>query len=207
MHIAIIGAGNVGGALAKGWAAAGHRVTLGVRHPDSDDVKDVLAEQPGVRVASVADATLDADVIVVSTPTAAVVEVAKEIRASAEAVIIDATNAVGKAPDPYPNGAEALRAITKSAHVVKCFNTTGFENMRHPRYGDTGLDMFVAGASSTAKATARPLALDLGFAECYDLGGDDKIALLEGLALVWINLAIFQKQGRDIAFKVIRRPR
>ena len=37
------------------------------------------------------------------------------------------------------------------------------------------------------------------------IGGDDKAILLEQLALVWINLAIFQKQGRNIAIKILKR--
>jgi hypothetical protein len=31
------------------------------------------------------------------------------------------------------------------------------------------------------------------------------VAILEGFALVWIDLAIFQKMGRGIAFKLLRR--
>jgi predicted dinucleotide-binding enzyme len=30
MHIAILGAGNVGGALGKGWSRAGHSIAYGV---------------------------------------------------------------------------------------------------------------------------------------------------------------------------------
>lgn len=33
MRIGIIGAGNVGNALATGWLAANHQVTFGVREP------------------------------------------------------------------------------------------------------------------------------------------------------------------------------
>lgn len=33
----------------------------------------------------------------------------------------------------------------------------------------------------------------------------DKVELLEKFALSWINLAIFQGHGRNLAFKVIRR--
>ena len=35
MQIAIIGAGNVGGALGKGWARAGHAVAYGVPDPSA----------------------------------------------------------------------------------------------------------------------------------------------------------------------------
>ncbi|MGQ9848235.1 MAG: NAD(P)-binding domain-containing protein [Bacteroidales bacterium] len=39
MKIAIIGAGNVGGALAKQWAKAGHTIFLGLRDLNSNNAK------------------------------------------------------------------------------------------------------------------------------------------------------------------------
>jgi hypothetical protein len=51
----------------------------------------------------------------------------------------------------------------------------------------------------------RTLALDAGFAECYDVGGADKVSLLESFALLWITLAMQQGYGREIAFKLMRR--
>jgi hypothetical protein len=65
--------------------------------------------------------------------------------------------------------------------------------------------MFMAGSSSRAKETARQLALDAGFAECSDLGGDERIPLLESLAGIWIDLAMVQGQGKNIAFKLRKR--
>jgi predicted dinucleotide-binding enzyme len=35
MNIVIVGAGNVGRALATGWTRAGHKITLAVRDPAS----------------------------------------------------------------------------------------------------------------------------------------------------------------------------
>lgn len=57
--------------------------------------------------------------------------------------------------------------------------------MRDPKYGETSLDMFMAGSSEKGKQVARQLALDAGFAECYDFGGDDKVVLLE--QLLWLG--------------------
>ena len=65
--------------------------------------------------------------------------------------------------------------------------------------------MFCAGNNKEAKQTAAQLATDIGFATCYDFGGDDKVQLLEQLALSWINLAIMQGHGRNLAFKITRR--
>ena len=77
--------------------------------------------------------------------------------------------------------------------------------MADPHYAGVPVDMFMAGSSVRGKAVALQLALDLGFAECYDFGGDDTIPLLESFALAWINLALVQGQGRGTAFKVLKR--
>ena len=77
--------------------------------------------------------------------------------------------------------------------------------MANPNYGAMSIDMFMAGNDSKAKGVAKNLAIDAGFAQCYDFGDDSKVELLEQMALGWINLAIMQGMGRDIAFKVLKR--
>jgi predicted dinucleotide-binding enzyme len=72
-------------------------------------------------------------------------------------------------------------------------------------YGDVAIDLFVAGDSEKGKATAMQLAKDAGFAECYPIGGNDKFELMEQFAFFWINLAMFQGQGREIGFKLLKR--
>jgi len=52
---------------------------------------------------------------------------------------------------------------------------------------------------------AEQLANDIGFGKCYDFGGDDKVELLEKFALSWINIAIMQGHGRNLAFKLLKR--
>jgi predicted dinucleotide-binding enzyme len=119
-------------------------------------------------------------------------------------ILIDATNAVRQKPAPYDTVYHALLDKTP-AKVVKCFNSTGFENMQNPVYQGEKLDMFMAGDNETAKQMAQQLALDAGFGTCWDFGKGDKVSLLEQFALSWINLAIMQGHGRDIAFRVVRR--
>lgn len=205
MKIAIIGAGKVGGALASGWARAGHSVILGVRNPGDREVQALVAANQNLSANTVTAAAQEAEVILVSVPVSALTEVARNLGEVKNKIIIDATNAVFQKPAPYAHGVEAFKALTQCPDVVKCFNSTGFENMANPKYGDTGIDMFVAGDSAKGKQVAAQLARDLGFAECYDFGGDDKIQLLENFALAWINLAIMQGRGRNIAFKLVRR--
>ena len=204
MNICIIGSGNVGGALAKSLSKAGHRVIIGTRRVDSDKIKALLTLR-NVLAQPIAEAVANSQVVILATPPAAVIEIAGVMGDVRDKVIIDATNAVFNKPEPYANGIEAVSALTNATHVVKCFNTTGFENMADPVYNGQGIDMFVAGDSAEGKRIASQLARDIGFAECYDFGGADRVALLEQFALAWINLAIMQKQDRNIAFKVIKR--
>ena len=205
MKIAIIGAGNVGGALAAGWARAGHEIILGARNPADNEIKALMASNKNISATSVSEATQQAEVILISVPVAAINDVAQALGEVKNKIIIDATNSVFQKPEPYAHGVEAFKAITQCEDVVKCFNSTGFENMANPKYGELGIDMFVAGSSQRGKAVAQQLAKDLGFAECYDFGGEDKIALLEQFALSWINLAIMQKHGRGMAFKILKK--
>ncbi len=77
--------------------------------------------------------------------------------------------------------------------------------MSNPNYGNTSLDLFVAGNSEAGKEAAKQLAKDAGFEECYDIGGNDKFELMDQFAWFWINLAMFQGQGREIGFKLLKR--
>ncbi len=205
MKIAIIGAGNVGGALAKGWAKAGHIILLGLRDLNSSDAKAHENFSSNISSHTIEEAIKNSEVVLFSTPPEAAVAIAKQNPILKHKIVIDATNSVFKKPEPYKTAFEGIKKETGCEDVVKCFNSTGFENMENPKYGNVAIDMFAAGSSAKAKEVAKKLSLDSGFAECYDFGGDDKVELLEQFALSWINLAIMQKLGRNIAFKVLRR--
>lgn len=59
MKIAVIGSGNVGGTLGKGWAKKEHDVAFGVRNTSDPKLKELLAATAGkARAGSVRDARL-----------------------------------------------------------------------------------------------------------------------------------------------------
>lgn len=205
MNIAIIGTGNVGGALAQQLIKAGHAVLMGAKFPLSEKSIRLATKIGEDRFAAIENAAKQADVIIITTPPDAVLQIIPQLGNISGKTIIDATNSIRVKPDNYPTAFHAIKAITKSDAVVKCFNTTGYENMLDPIYKDEGIDMFCAGDNKPAKQIAEQLAKDISFASCYDFGGDDKVELLEKLAFSWINLAIMQGHGRDIAFKLVRR--
>lgn len=204
MNIAIIGTGNVGSALAKGFAKAGHQVMLGVRNKNEFKGSG-LAGEKNISVHTISDAVSSSDVILIAAVPQAVKDIATQLGDVSDKVIIDAMNSVRVKPDPFNNTTEALLQLTNCKDIVKCFNTTGAENMDRPIYYGKGIDMFYAGDSDKAKKVAEQLAKDIGFENVYNFGGSDKFNLLEHFALSWINLAIMQGYGRDIAFKVLKR--
>ncbi|MBK7599575.1 MAG: NAD(P)-binding domain-containing protein [Acidobacteria bacterium] len=85
MKIAIIGSGNVGAALAKAWARAGHEIKMGVRDVSSPKVTDLLKDiGSGATAASVRDAADFGEIIVLATPWSAVQDAVKAWETSAE---------------------------------------------------------------------------------------------------------------------------
>ncbi|MBL7858519.1 MAG: NAD(P)-binding domain-containing protein [Cyclobacteriaceae bacterium] len=205
MKIAIIGTGNVGGALATAWSKAGHTILLGVQDVGNFKGKELL-NNTNTSVHSILEAAREAEVIFIATPAPAAMEVAKSLGDTTNKVIIDAMNIVmGRGPAGFNTTADAILANTSTRDVVKSFNTTGFNNMKNPVYGNMAIDMFMAGDSDNGKKMVRQLALDAGFAECYDVGGNDKFQLMEQFAFFWINLAMMRGQGRDIGFKLLKR--
>lgn len=206
MKIAIIGTGNVGGALAKRFAGVGHQVVIAARFPLSSRSQALSDDLEGFSFLPVNEAVDLAQLIVISVPAKEVSDVVRSMGDTSGKWIIDTMNIVmGNGPEGFSSTADAILANTQTRDVVKCFNTTGFENMLNPIYHGKGIDMFVSGSSIIAKEKATQLALEIGFGKVWDMGGDEMFQLQEKLALVWINQAIFKKAGRDIALNLISR--
>lgn len=209
MKIAIIGTGNVGQALAVGWTSKGHQVIFGSRDPDGAKAQAAVAATGGKATAQREQAAVQAaEVVVIAVPWDATEAVVKGLGDLAGKPLIDATNPIGPgfqlAVGKDNSGAELVQSWATNARVVKAFNSTGAENMRNPIYNGEPTTMFICGDDADAKAIAKTLAEDLGFAVA-DTGGLATARYLEPLAMVWIHLALVQKQGRNIAFKVVQR--
>lgn len=205
MKIAIIGSGNVGAALARQFIKAGHKVLLGVRFPlsaKSVQLASLIGEE---HFGDVKTVVKESDVIVLAVPPDTIIQLVQDMGDVSAKTIIDTTNSIRTKPEPYATAFHALKALTQSEHIVKCFNSTGFENMLQPEYNGAKLDMFCAGNDKASKELATQLAKDIGFETCYDFGGDDRVELLEKFALSWINLAIIQGHGRNLGFKLLKR--
>lgn len=210
MRIGMIGSGNVGAALGKGWAKKGHSVVFGVRDPQSEKLKPLLKQAgPNARAASVQEAASFGDVVVFATPWPAAQDAIRSAGDLKGKVVFDCINPLkpdlsGLAVGYTTSAAEQVAQWASGAKVVKVFNTTGSNNMENSRYPEGAPAMFYCGDDAGAKKLAAQLASDLGF-EPVDAGALISARLLEPLAMLWVQLAYVQKMGPEFAFRIMRR--
>lgn len=209
MTIAIIGAGQVGGALGRSLVARGERVHFGV--PDPDKYASLIEELgSAARVDTVPTAVAAAsEIVILATPYAAATEAVRSIRDWGGRILVDATNPIapglsGLSVGTSSSGAEELARLATHARVVKAFNTTGFENMADPEYSQGRIFMPVCGDDADARSKVVALAILLGF-DGVDAGPLAAARYLEPFAMTWIHLAYRQGFGRKFAFSIIRR--
>ena len=212
MKIAIIGAGNVGGALGANWAKKGHDIVFGARDPKSEKTQALLKNIGAkAHAATVAEAAASADVIVLSTPWPATEAAVRSMGDLKGKIVLDATNPLTRGPDGIAleighaiSGGEKVQGWAAGASVFKTLNTTGFGNMANPEFKGVKSVMFVAGDDAANKPKVTKLVSELGF-DVIDAGPLRNARLLEAHAMLWIDLAMARGQGRDFAFGVLRR--
>ena len=187
MKVAIIGAGNVGKALATSIIRAGHDVTLSATTPAS---AQAAAQQVGATAAqSNASAVDGADIVILAIPYGAAGEqVAEEIREGvAGKTIVDVSNPLtadysGLATTT--SAAEEFQQRLPDASVVKAFNTIFASNQGTPT---REIDGYVAADDADAKQQVIALIESMGFSP-LDVGSLKSARYLEGMAFVNIGL-------------------
>ena len=190
MKIAIIGAGNVGAALAAASTKAGHQVVLAAADPAH--AEQAAAAAGATSAGTNVEAVQGADVVVLAVPGSAALVVAAELgRALDGKVVVDSTNPLN---DTYTgltttgvSAAELLQEQVPAAKIVKAFNTIFAGRHTNPTENGEPLDAFLAGDDSDAKATATALAESLGY-RVIDAGGLRMARSLEEMAFLNITL-------------------
>jgi NADPH-dependent F420 reductase len=192
VKVTIIGAGNVGRALATSAKRAGHEVTIAAEHQER---AKALAEQTGaIAATSTREASTEADVIVLAVPVTALPDVAAELAdVSAGKPVVDVSNH----PVPDPSGketssAESLQAKLPQAHVVKAFNTVFASHQADPVVDGVPLDGYVAGDDAEAKKAVLELVRSIGLRP-IDAGPLPMARALEALA--WLNISLNMNNG------------
>ncbi len=186
MKIGIIGAGNVGRALATAGVRAGHAITI---TSTTLEEAESVAVAVGVRSArSNRDAVAEAEAVILAVPFDAVQSITRELGAALDGkILIDVTNRFAPEQLNGPSNAELIRDMAPNAQVVKAFNTILAAHQVDPILDGIPLDGFVAGDDAAAKQQVLELVRSLGFRP-MDAGPLAMARALEGMGTLNISL-------------------
>jgi predicted dinucleotide-binding enzyme len=176
----VIGAGRIGGGVARLLARAGHEVVLSFSR-DGERLR-AQAEEVGARAGTPADAAA-CDVVVLAVPWRAIDEAIAQAGSLDGKVVIDTTNPFGAGGWEVPEGRTSTQVNQErmpGAKLVKSFNTltAAFQQEAAGRTGAERVAMFLAADDAEAKATAATLIADAGF-DPVDAGTAAESAILE----------------------------
>lgn len=210
MKVAVIGAGQVGGALAGSLRRAGYRVILGARDTGSESIRRARATVPDLDVLPTADAVRAAETVFLATPYAANADALAGLDFAGR-ILVDCTNPVGPGLThglaSRVSGAEEVQRLAPGARVVKAFTIYGFENFSdngYRGYGDLRPAMLIAGDDAAAKATVSRLCEDLGW-KAVDTGPLASALHLEHMTLLWIKMARVHGRGPGFVWAMLER--
>lgn len=207
MRIAIIGAGNVGTALATAFVRAGHDVVIS----SPSDAAEAAATSGASVAASNRDAVAAAEAVVLAVYFPVVEGIAAEIAGLTDGkVVIDVTNRMtfgeaGPEIDTTTSNAEEIARLFPRAHVVKAFNTVFAGRQVDPIAEGVTLDAFVAGDDEAARRTVLELADSIGLSP-VDAGPLVRARQLEGLAFLNIYLNVVHGGTWQSGWKLVGAP-
>lgn len=208
-RIAIIGTGNVAGALGPEFAAQGHTIVYGSREPERADVVELVERTGhGATAAMPAASVVGADIVVLAVPGAAAEQITRGLGDLSGKVVIDPTNVVGRSDDGWlvyghegeGSNAELVQAAAPNARVVKAFNTLNYQQMMDPESSGGPITIAIAGNDERAKATVAGLIEGMGL-EPMDFGPLRYAHVLEEMLIVWANA-----RGHGTPFNYYLRP-
>jgi predicted dinucleotide-binding enzyme len=202
LTIAVLGAGNIGGTLGKKWIGAGHEVRFGVQNPTGKHAQALHAELGDQAAIGTPGDVLQGklDVVVIALPGGVVEATVQQYAAELNGhIIIDAANRMGE--DAMHNLAP-FQQYTPQAQVYRAFNSLGWENFAEPTFDGIQADLFYCGPDGDTQTTVEQMISDVGLRPIY-LGGSERMGLLDSVAALWFALALGQKKGRHLAFKVL----
>ena len=191
--IAVIGTGDVAGALGPEFAAQGHKIVYGSRNPSRDEVR-ALVERTGHGSAATTPAAsvIGADMVVMAVPGKVVAAVTASLGDLSGKIIIDPTNAVDRGADGLlslyydTSAAETIQQAAPEAMVVKAFNTLNWRTMVDPDSSGGPVSIPLVGDDADAKARVAELVEGMGL-EAIDVGPLRYARHVEGMLLIWIH--------------------
>jgi predicted dinucleotide-binding enzyme len=207
MRIGVIGAGNVGTALAKRLVPAGHEVMLSYTR-DLYKLNEAAAKY-GAVAGTPTEAVAFADVVALTVPWVGIDDALKACGSLAGKVVWDCTNALkpdlsGLAVGLTTSGAEEIAAKAPGARLVK--GIPPFAALMHsddPTVGGKPVGVFMCGDDAEAKAIVRPL-LEALPTDVVDAGALERARFIEPAAFLLIPLGYSEGYGSRIGLNLLR---
>jgi 8-hydroxy-5-deazaflavin:NADPH oxidoreductase len=201
--IAIVGTGNIGGALARLWSNAGYTVSVAVRESSAAN------KIPGVTSGSAREIASAAEIVVLAVPWPAVKDALASCGDLSGKAIVDCTNPVlpdleGLEFGGTTSAAEKLQQLAPRARIVKAFNTIGAPLLGNATFDGLEADGYYCGDDDAAKAAVAPLIAATGLRP-FDAGPLRNARYLEAMAMLWIDLAIKRGRGPTFGFRTLER--
>jgi len=199
--VGILGSGDVGQALGRGFASHGYDVKIGSRTPESEKLKAWVAKCQGkASTGTFSETAAHGEILVLATLGTAVEEaISLSGREKfAAKLVIDATNPLdfskGMPPGLFVGMTDSLgervQRLLPTAKVVKCFNTVNNQTMINPNMKEGLPDMVICGNDDGAKRHVAGILKEFGWAEPIDIGGIEDARWLEAYTALWIRLAL-----------------
>ncbi len=214
MKIGVLGTGDVGQALGKGFIALGHEVRIGSRSPSNERATAWSKEAgPKASAGTFADAVSFGEVVILATlgqANESALKMAGPEKFKGK-VVIDATNPLdfsgGMPPKLAIRGndsaGEHVQRLLPGAHVVKAFNTVANALFFRPSFPGGPPDMFICGNAEGAKKNVTGILKDFGWG-AVDVGGIECSRYLEAMCMVWLFSAA-RANNWNQAFKMLRK--
>ena len=207
----ILGSGDVGQALAKGFAANGCEVRIGTRSPAK---LAKFCKSTGIRTGTFPEVAAWGQAVVLAVMGKAALDALHLAGPDNlhDKLVIDTTNPISDdAPEDgvlrYFTGTneslmERLQAAYPHARFVKAFNSVGSKVMIHPMLAGGPPTMFYCGNDSEAKVVVAHLLEQVGW-EPVDMGTAVAARAIEPLAQLWC-IPGFREDEWMHAFRLLR---
>jgi len=190
--IAIIGTGDVGGALGPAFARQENTIVYGSREPLRREVAELVQRTgPDASATTPAEAAAAASIVVLAVPGLLVEEITRSLGDLSGKIIIDPTNPLKREADHLEHAVstsntEIIQAAAPGAKVVKAFNTLSWSTMVDPSSAGGPVSIPLAGNDLQAKQKVAELVQGMGL-EPIDVGPAKNAHWVEGMLMLWIN--------------------
>ena len=206
MNILILGAGNMGSALASRFANAGHRVRISARTPGK---AESVAAATGAQAYAAGQLLADDEVVVLATGHADAVPALQALGPLDGKVVIDITNTIDfstyEQPEALTGTSTALelaRQLPAGVAVLKAFNVNLADTLITRTNGTTATTVLFAGDDAEGKIALADLLQAAGL-RAIDAGPLQRSRQLEAIGFLQMVLASTGKTRYESGFTLL----